>query len=147
MPANTNDPFGAFNFLVEIDGVTKAAFMEVSGLGLEIDVIEYREGGDPSLGARKLPGRIRYSNIVLKRGITVDSSLWDWIKRVIDGAVLRANMTITLLDDQRQAVVRWNIKRAWPAKWTGPALNAKSSEVAIESLEIAHEGLELAGSS
>jgi phage tail-like protein len=142
MPANNNDPFGAFNFLVEIDGVTKAAFMEVSGLGLEIEVIEYREGGD-SLGVRKLPGLVKYNNIVLKRGITLDHSLWDWIKKVIDGAVQRANMTIMLVDDQQQPVLRWNIKRAWPVKWTGPSLNAKSSEVAIESLEIAHEGLEL----
>lgn len=142
MPANQNDPFGAFNFFVEIDGVTKAAFTEVSGLEVDVDVIEYREGGDP-LGVRKLPGLVKYGNIVLKRGLTADHSLWDWIKKVIDGAVQRTDMTITLLDDQRQPVLAWHIKRAWPRKWTGPALNAKSSEVAIESLEIAHEGLEL----
>ena len=144
MPANQNDPFGAFNFLVEIDGITAAAFTEVSGLEVDVDVIEYREGSDALLGVRKLPGRIRYSNIVLKRGITLDSSLWDWIKSVIDGGALqRKNMSIILLDDQRQPLLRWNVRRAWPRKWTGPALNAKTSEVAIESLEIAHEGLDL----
>jgi len=140
---NQNDPFGAFNFLVEIDGITAAAFTEVSGLEVDVDVIEYREGSDASLGVRKLPGLVKYSNIVLKRGLTADHSLWDWIKSVIDGAVQRKNMSILLLDDQRQPVLRWNIRRAWPRKWTGPALNAKTSEVAIESLEIAHEGLEL----
>jgi len=142
MPANQNGPFGAFNFLVEIDGITASAFTEVSGLEVDVDVIEYRELGD-ALPVLKLPGLVKYSNIVLKRGITADHSLWDWIKSVIDGAVQRKNMSIILLDDQRQPLLRWNVRRAWPRKWTGPALNAKTSEVAIESLEIAHEGLDL----
>ena len=145
MPPVRTDPFGAFNFLVEIDGVTQAAFSEVSGLDVEVDVIDYRTGDDKSLGVRKLPGLAKYGNITLKRGITLDHSLWNWIKTVIDGSVHRANMTITLLDEQRQPALRWKIVRAWPRKWTGPVLNAKSSEIAIESLEIAHEGLELDG--
>src|SRR5260370_22104245 len=138
-----NEPYGAFNFLVEIDGVTQAAFMDVNGLDVEVDVIDYRTGGDKTLGVRKLPGLVKYGNIVLKRGITLDRSLWDWIRKVIEGAVQRANMAIILLDEQRQPVLRWRVIRAWPRKWTGPTLNAKTSEVAIESLEIAHEGLEL----
>jgi phage tail-like protein len=142
MPDVRNDPYGNFNFLVEIDGVTKAAFTEVSGLDVEVDVIDYRTGGDTSLSVRKLPGLVKYSNIVLKRGITLDHSLWDWMKKVVEGVVQRTSMTIVLLDDQRQPVLRWKIKQAWPVKWTGPALNAKTSEVAIESLEITHEGLE-----
>ena len=145
MPGARNDPYGAFNFLVEIDGVTTGAFSEVSGLDVEVDVIDYRTGDDKSLGVRKLPGLVKYNNIVLKRGITLDHSLWDWIRKVVEGTVQRASMAIILLDEQRQPVLRWKVKQAWPRKWNGPTLNAKSSDIAIESLEITHEGLEIDG--
>jgi phage tail-like protein len=144
MAPNRNDPFGAFNFIVEIDGVAKAGFMEVSGLEVQIEAIQYREGSDKPLTVRKLPGLAKYSNIVLKRGLTQDRSLWDWIKKVLDGNVHRATVTIILLDDQRQGAVRWLVHEAWPCKYDGPSFNAKANEVAIESLEICHEGLELA---
>lgn len=144
MAGNRNDPFGAFNFLVEVEGIASAAFMEVSGLEVQIDAIEYREGGDKPLTVRKLPGLAKYSNITLKRGLTLDRSLWDWVKTVIDGNVRRATVAIILLDDQRQPVVRWRVRDAWPCKYDAPNLNAKTSEVAIESLEICHEGFELA---
>jgi phage tail-like protein len=137
-----NDPFGWFNFLLLIDGVAKAGFTEVSGFSTETSVIEYREGADPS-PPRKLPGITKYSNITLKRGITNDRSLWDWRKTVMDGATERRNVSIVLLDESRQEVARWNFYDAWPCKWEGPSLHAKSSEVAIETLELAHEGLEL----
>ena len=137
------DPYGRYNFLLEIDGVAKAGFSEVSGLSTETAVIEYREGGDRT-PSRKIPGLTKYSNLVLKRGLTQDRALWDWRKTVIDGVVRRANMSLVLLDDARQPVARWNFRDAWPCKWEGPALNAKSSEVAIETLELAHEGFELA---
>jgi phage tail-like protein len=144
MAKNTrNDPYGRFNFLLEIDGVAMAGFTEVSGLTTETSVIEYREGSDRT-PARKLPGLTKYSNIVLKRGWTKDRALWDWRKTVVDGAVRRANGSIILLGDNRQPVARWNFREAWPCKWEGPALNAKSSEVAIETLELAHEGFDLA---
>src|SRR5712675_1896064 len=113
MAGNRNDPFGAFNFIVEIDGAVKAGFMEVSGLELQIDPIEYREGGDKPLTVRKLPGLIKYSNVLLKRGLTLDRSLWDWIKTVIDGNAQRATVIIILLDDQRQPAVRWRLREAW----------------------------------
>ena len=137
------DPYGRYNFLLEIDGVAKAGFSEVSGLSTETAVIEYREGGDRT-PARKIPGLTKYSNLVLKRGLTQDRALWDWRKTVIDGVVRRANVSLVLLDDARQPVARWNFRDAWPCKWEGPALNAKSSEVAIETLELAHEGFDLA---
>lgn len=144
MAKNTrNDPYGRFNFLLEIDGAVKAGFSEVSGLTTETAVIEYREGSDRT-PPRKLPGLTKYSNLVLKRGLTKDRSLWDWRKTVIDGPVRRANISIVLLDDSRQEVVRWNFREGWPCKWEGPTLNAKTSEVAIETLEITHEGFELA---
>jgi phage tail-like protein len=138
-----NDPYGRFNFLLQIEGITKAGFSEVSGLTTETSVIEYREGADRASSSRKLPGLTKYSNITLKRGITQDRSLWDWRKSVIDGATRRLNGAIVLLDEGRQEVARWTFRNAWPCKWEGPALNAKSSEVAIETLELAHEGFEL----
>jgi phage tail-like protein len=138
-----NDPYGRFNFLLEIDGVATAGFTEVSGLSTETSVIEYREGSDRS-PTRKLPGITKYSNITLKRGITKDRSLWQWRKTVMDGATQRKNGSVVLLDESRQEVARWNFHDAWPCKWEGSSLNAKSSEVAIETLELAHEGFELA---
>lgn len=142
--SSRNDPYGRFNFLLEIDGETKAGFTEVSGLNTETSVIEYREGNERTSSVRKLPGLTKYSNIVLKRGITRDRSLWDWRKTVIDGATRRVDGAIILLDESRQEVVRWNFRAGWPSKWEGPVLDAKSSEVAIETLEIAHEGFDLA---
>lgn len=142
MPGRS-DPFGAFNFLVQIDGIAQAAFMEVTGMEAEIVPIEYREGGDKTLSVRKLPGLAKYSNIVLKRGITPDHSLWDWFKQALDGNVQRKTLAIILLDDKHQPVVRWAVHDAWPCKYAGPVLNAKTSDVAIETLEICHEGLEL----
>jgi phage tail-like protein len=145
MPAGTRiDPYGQFNFTIEIDGVTRAGFSEVSGLTTDTNVLEYREGNEKQGTVRKLPGLIKYNNIVLKRGWTQDKALWEWRKKVIDGTTQRNSGTITLLNEARQPALRWNFREGWPAKWEGPALNGKTSEAAIETLEIAHEGLELA---
>ena len=139
-----NDPYGQFNFLVEIDGVAQAGFSEASGLTTDTNIFEYREGNEQQGTVRKLPGLMKYNNIVLKRGWTKDKSLWEWRKQVIDGKTQRASGSIVLLDEARNEALRWNFREGWPSKWEGPALNAKTSEVAIETLEIAHEGLELA---
>jgi phage tail-like protein len=139
-PPQRNDPYKAFNFLVEIEGVARAAFSEVNGLESETAVIEYRSGAENVM--RKLPGRTRFKNIVLRRGVTQDRELWDWRQSIVEGNPDRRNGSIILLDDQRTEVVRWNFRNGWPCKWEGPALNAKANEVAIETLEIAHEGLE-----
>jgi phage tail-like protein len=133
-------PYKARNFRVEIDGIT-ASFREVSGLESEVEVIEHREGGDTTT-LRKLPGLRKYGNIVLKRGITQDTQLWSWHKQVLDGTVQRRNGSVILLDDQGNDRVRWNFFQSWPCKYTGPTLNAESSDVAIETLELAHEGIE-----
>jgi phage tail-like protein len=140
-PPQRNDPYKAFNFLVEIDGIARAAFSEVTGLESETAVIEYRTGDDALI--RKLPGLTRHANIVLRRGVTQDHELWEWRKNIRQGNPDRRNGRIILLDDQRTEVVRWNFYSGWPCKWQGPAFNAKANEVAIETLEIAHEGLEL----
>jgi phage tail-like protein len=139
-----NDPLGQFNFLIEIDGVVKGGFSEASGLTTDTNIIEYREGAEQQGTTRKLPGLMKYNNIVLKRGWTKDKSLWAWRKKVIDGKTQRNSGSIVLLDEARNEALRWNFREGGPSKWEGPALNAKTSEVAVETLEIAHEGLELA---
>ncbi|HEX9454398.1 MAG TPA: phage tail protein [Candidatus Binatia bacterium] len=137
-----NDPYKVFNFIVEIDGIAAAGFSECSGLSTATDIIEYREGNERG-GARKLPGLTKFANIVLKRGLTRSLDLWNWRKTVINGAVERKSGAIVLLADDHTPAGRFRFHAGWPAKWEGPALNAKSSEVAIETLEIAHEGLEI----
>jgi phage tail-like protein len=141
-----NDPYGQFNFLVEIDGVTKAGFTEVSGLTTDSNVIEYREGSDNNHGVnttRKLVGLMKFNNIVLKWGATQDRSLWQWRLSVLQGQTQRQSGSISLLDEGRNKVMSWSFHDGWPVKWEGPPLNAKTSEVAIQTLEIAHEGLVL----
>jgi phage tail-like protein len=142
MAGKRNDPYGQFNFLVEIDGVVQGGFSECSGLTTDTNMFEYREGNEITT-TRKLPGLMKYNNIVLKRGWTQNQDLWKWRKKVIDGKTERQSGTVVLLGEDRSPVLRWNFREGWPSKWEGPALNAKTSEVAIETLEIAHEGLEL----
>ncbi len=138
------DPYKNFKFIVEIDGIVHAGFSECSGLESRVEVIEYREGNEPETSVRKLPGRASYSNIVLKRGLTDSRELYDWHRTAIRGPVDRKNGSIILLDDAGESKVRWNFRNGWPARWEGPLLNARGNAVAIETLEIAHEGLELA---
>jgi len=136
------DPYRGYNFLVEIDGITRAGFRECSGLDSTQDPIEYREGNE-GLTARKLPGLNKYSNISLKWGITDDAELWDWRQQVMDGNIAgaRKNGSIVLMDDTGEEKVRWNFREGWPTKWTGPSLNATGSDIGIETLDIVHEGL------
>ena len=137
------DPYNNFNFLVEIDGIARAAFHECSGFDSSVDVIDHREGGENTT-VRKLPGLTKYSNIVLKRGITDDRELYDWHRRIVQGDLERKNGSIVLLDRRGQEVARWNFVRAWPSKWDGPDLTAEGNDVAVETLELAHEGVERA---
>ncbi|MCA9938281.1 MAG: phage tail protein [Anaerolineales bacterium] len=136
------DPYAQYNFLVEIDGVTRAGFTEIGGLTTEQDAIDYREGNETAT-VRKLPGLRKYSNITLKRGFTQDKELWQWRKTTIDGVTERRSGSIVLLDEARNEVLRWNFREGWIIKWEGPALKATANETAIEALEIVHEGLEL----
>ncbi len=137
------DPYKAYNFLVEIDGITRAGFRECSGLDSAQDPIEYREGNEKYLTVRKLTGLVKYSNISLKYGITEDQDLWDWRTKAVEGEVERKNGSIVLLDDLGEEKRRWNFREAWPTKWTGASFNATGNEVAIETLEIAHEGISI----
>jgi phage tail-like protein len=134
-----NDPYGQFNFQVKIDGIIVAAFSEVSGLTSDTSIIEYREGSDNVGTVRKLPGLRKYNHIVLKRGWTSDNKLWTWRKSVIDGQTQRKTGSNVLLDESRSPVLSWEFCEGWPSKWEGPAVNAQTSEVAIETLEITCE--------
>jgi phage tail-like protein len=137
------DPYKSFSFLVEIDGVASAGFTSVSGLAAQAEVIEYREGADPVSSSRKLPGRVRYPNVVLRRGLTTSRDLWEWWLTVRDGTLQRRNVSIALLDDARQPVLRWRLREAWIAGIEFSELEASKNEVAIETVELAHEGLDL----
>jgi phage tail-like protein len=131
------------NFHVEIDGVIAAAFTTVCGIEAEVSVVDYRSGSDRNPAPRKLPGEARYSNLILRRGLGRDLSLWNWMRETLNGATARRNIAIILLSESGTPVVRFLFRDAFPVKWTGPELNAQSSDVAIESLEIAHEGLSI----
>ncbi len=133
-------PHGRFRYKVEIDGLDAGGFSEVSGFDLSIDVMEYREG-DGVQTPMKMPGLRRYSNIILKQGLADSMVLYDWITTGVDGAVERKTITITLLDEEESPAASWQVINAWPMRYTAPDFDANASEVAIESLEIAHEGM------
>jgi len=127
-------------FKVEIDGIAATAFSEVSGIEADVAVVDYRPGNDNAPGPRKLPGEAHFSSLLLKRGMTADLSLWNWMKQVLDGKIERKNLSVVLFNDAGQEVLRFNFRDAWPVKWSGPILNGQTSDIAIETLELAHEG-------
>ncbi len=137
------DPYKNFRFLVEIDGIVQAGFSEVSGFGSNVEVVEYREGGDPST-VRKLPGKVSYPDINLKWGVTDSRELYDWHLTAVNGQIQRKNGSIILQDDTGQEKVRWNFFNAWPSKWDGPDFNAKGNDVSIDTLTISCERAERA---
>ncbi|MFZ0388950.1 MAG: phage tail protein [Calditrichia bacterium] len=136
------DPFRNFRFRVEIDGVQQAGFSEATGFDATVDVIEYRDGNENTT-VRKLPGLTKYGNITLKRGVTNSTELFEWHLDVVRGNIERRNMSIVLMDESGNDAARWNIINAWPTKYDPPDFNAKGNDVAIESLEIVCEGVEL----
>ncbi len=147
-----NNPYAAYNFQITLTGVSNngaavtGSFTEISGLDAEITPIEYRNGSE-DITVRKLPGLKKFTNIVAKRGVIGDVTFWNWILQGLNGAINPVDGQIILLDEQKNPVMQWNITKAWPCKYTGPGLNAKNNEVAIESLEICHEGLSIDGQS
>jgi phage tail-like protein len=136
-----DDPYMAFSFVVEIEGLLVGGFSEVSGLESEIAVEEYQEGGLNNY-VHKLPGPAKYPNLVLSHGLTDIDSLWTWYHEVSRGLIQRKNGTIILLDRRRVPAMWWNFRQAYPVKWVGPRFNASSAtEVAVEQVELAHQGL------
>ncbi|MFB9240324.1 phage tail protein [Massilia antarctica] len=138
-----NDPYRGYNFVLEIDNLPKGAFSEVGGLTADGDSVDYREGTDMQSNVRKLMGMRKYTNLTFKRGYTQDKALWQWYTNVMNGVPDRRNVTIVLLNERREAVLRWHAENAWINKIEGPSLKASSNDVAMESMELIHEGLTL----
>ncbi|MGL4543379.1 MAG: phage tail protein [Polymorphobacter sp.] len=144
MATQRDNPYGAYNFQIEIEGSTSAGFCEVSGLSVEIAVIAYRNGNDRANSVRKLPGLHRAGNVTFKRGIIGDTSLFGWLRSAAQGDTAAArSVVVTLLDEARVPVMRWLLVRAWPVQWEASALNATGNEVAIESLTLACDSIEI----
>jgi phage tail-like protein len=142
-PARNEDArLSSFQVAVTFDGMPTAYFREVSGLSVEIEVVEFREGGENG-AVHKLPGRTKYQNIVLKQGFTGASELQKWAFRIAAGQFEHKNATIVIYDQKHQEIVRYTLTNAWPQKWDGPDFDANSNDVAIETIEIVHEGLRL----
>ncbi len=141
--AGRRDPYRNFRFRVEIDGLTAAGFSEVSIGETVTDVIDYREGNEPT-HVRKLPGLQKFANVTLKRGMTASMELYGWHKQILDGDIgaARRNVAVTVLDQSGADAARFIIRDAWPVKYQAGDLNAKGNEVLIELLELANEGIE-----
>ena len=134
-------PSPGFHFQVEWGGA-RVGFAEVSGLGLSVEVIEYREGASPESSTVKLPGRVTYDEVVLRRGIIPgDGDFFAWINSVSMGGVERRDVSVSLLNENHEPVVVWKLRNAFPSRLEGPTLNASGNAVAIETLVLTHEGI------
>ena len=148
MPANTDaqpgvlvDPYRAYNFKIVIKNVTEAHFTYCSGPGIDVEVITHAEGGIRSI-VRQIPGRVRYKPVTLRYGLTSSKDFFTWMLAGVQGRVDRQNVSILQLDPEGAAeVMRWDLQAAWPFRWSGAALDALQSEIAIETLLITYEGL------
>ncbi len=139
------DPLVSAWFGIEFQGQVAGAFRECTGLGSENEVVEYKASGPKGeFVIKKVPGRMKWNNITLKRGITDAMDMWQWRKLVEDGKIddARKNGSIVMFNQEASEIARWNFVNAWPSKITGPAANATNNEVGIEELEITHEGYE-----
>lgn len=141
-------PYRVFRYQVQTDGIDRAGFSEVSGMSTTIDAVEYREGDDLRNTPRKLPGLTKFGNVTLRWGVTDDSSFLEWLfsvsptNSVQPTGIKRHNVTITLYNDAGTPGAKWHLINAWPLGYTVPDLNGMGGEVAIQSLELCHEGLE-----
>ncbi len=144
-PGQVKDPYLGYRFAIEISGIEQASFNECTGLQVQTEVFEYKEGG-LNTHTHKLPGRVSYSNITLKWGTAESGDLWDWYYRVItrrDTSKEKVPVSIIQYDAQGREVRRWNLSRAYPVKWVGPNFNAAQSAMGIESLELAYAEFEV----
>ncbi len=134
-------PYRNFRFRLEIDGLDAGSFSEVSGFDATMDVVEYRAGDDPAITPTKLPGLIKYGNITLKWGSSETMVLYDWLIDITEGTIEKKTVTLTALDEEGSPAASWRCINAWPVKYTAPDFNGTSSEIAVETIELAHEGL------
>lgn len=141
----SNYPLTALHFQVQWgDDDDAVNFSEVSGLTMESEPIEYRGGADKQLSPRKIPGLKKYGNVTLKRGIMNSANgFWEWWNTLQAGAVERRDVTVSLLNEDHDPVMTWQMSQAWPVKIEGPSLDGTGNEIAIETLEFAHEGLKI----
>ena len=136
------DPYRGFNFKLEVQGLTEGHFAECSGLGVKVNVISYREGGNNQV-THRIPGAVEYSGITLRYGLTKSTELWDWLQKVVQGNVERRNVSVVMLEpDGIAEALRWNLIDAWPSEWEGARLDASGKELAIESMTLVFESLE-----
>ena len=141
MPAQY--PLPVFHFTVQWGG-TRVGFSEVTGLTQENQAIEYRDGSFPEYSSIKMPGLRKFANIVMKRGVVkADNEYFAWVSEIKLNTIQRRDIVISLLNENHEPVMTWNVHNAFPVKLEGPQLKANGNEVAIESIEVAHEGLEL----
>ena len=141
-----HDPFMAYNFLVEIGGVVIGGFSEVSGLSSEIELESYQEGGLNGF-VHKFPKHTTYPNLVLSRGLINIDLFYLWYEATNQGLIQQLSGTVILLNNQQVPVLWWSFKNAYPVKWDGPQLNASNDEIAVEKIELVHQGISQLGSS
>lgn len=135
-------PLPKFYFTVEISDVGKIPFQEVTGLDIEAQAIEYRAGDSKLFSTIKMPGLVKTSNVTVKKGIFVnDNKFWDWYSQIKMNTIKRQSVTISLLDQEANPTMVWKLSNAWPNKITGTDLKSDGNEVAVETMEITHEGL------
>jgi phage tail-like protein len=137
------NPLKSFRFLVEIQGIQQAGFSECSSVGSHLEVVEYRDGGDV-INVQKFPGKVSYPDITLKWGMTDNHDLYDLHLKAVNGNPQKVSGSVIQLDDTGAESVRWNFFNAWPSKWDGPTYNAKGNELAINTLTLTCERIELA---
>jgi phage tail-like protein len=147
MAVQRAEPYGVFNFTVTWGGANPdevwGGFSDVSGLGVDVNYSEYRNGNEKFNTVRKVPNTHKLDDVTLKRGLVATTVLFDWVKTVRDGTADPRPVTITLLNEAREPVASWELRNAQPKKWTGPTLAAKGGgEVAMEELSLVHEGIE-----
>jgi len=135
------DPYLNFRFLLEVEGLIRGGFSEVSGLQVEVETEDYLEGGVNSFVHKLLKGT-KYPNLVLKRGITDSDILWKWHQDIVNGKIEPKNVFLVVLDYKNQETLQWEFKEAYPVKWTGPEFKADGNNVAIETLELVHRGMQ-----
>lgn len=142
--ADHEDPLVSFHFAVDIQGVIQGFFTECSGLGSETEIVEHKVVKDGVEVVMKIPGRLKWENIVMKRGITSNMDIWTWRKQVETGDVAgaRRDGSIVMFDQTLAEVARWNFIRGWPSKVTGPSVKSDSNEIGVEELTITHEYIE-----
>ena len=139
-----NWPLAKFHFKVEWDKEVMS-FQEVSGLDVQSEEIKYRKGDSPVFSPVKMPGLKKYGNVTMKKGIfKSDNKFWDWFNQIKMNTIARKSITISLLDEAGAPTMVWTLANAWPTKITGTDMKAEGNEVAVESIEIVHEGLTLA---